>query len=91
MKCAFFRIGDNELCHSRPRKIQTTVRYIFFFIKYSKVKPLLRCGKGACSKLQICNLCGANKIKVNKRYHTMIKPLNTECHRLRQHIRFLTI
>ena len=44
-----------------------------FLIKYSKVKPCLKCGKR--SKLQICNPCGANKVRVNDRYHTVIKPL----------------
>ena len=65
-----------------PQKNQTTARYIFF-IKYSKVKPCLKCGKGTWSKLQICNTCGGNKIRVNERYHTKIKPFNSESHRLR--------
>ena len=53
------------------------------FDKNSKVKPCSRCGKGTYSKLQICNPCGANKIRVMQRYHTVIKPFKNECIRLR--------
>ena len=53
-----------------------------FLISRSKVKPCLRCSKGTWSKLQICTPCVSNEIGVNKRYHTVIKPFNTECRRL---------
>lgn len=84
MECAFLRLGDNEPCHSRPTKKSNYCAMHNFLIKHSKVKPCLRCGKGTWSKLQICNLCGANKIRVNERYQTVIKPLHTECRRLRK-------
>ena len=82
MECAFLRVGDNEPCHLQPTKNSKYCALHTFLIKKSQVKPCLRCGKGTWSKLQICNPCGANKIRVNKRYHTVIKPYNAECHRL---------
>ena len=65
-----------------PQRIQNTVQCITFD-KNSKVKPCLRCGNGTYSKLQICNPCGANKVRVMQRYHTVIKPFKNECIRLR--------
>ena len=29
-----------------------------------------------------CNPCGANKLRVNDRYHTVIQPYDAECYRL---------
>lgn len=84
MKCAFLRVGNNEPCHSKPTKKSVYCRMHNFLIKASKVKPCLRCGLGTCSKLQMCNKCGANNIRMNQRYHEVIKPFNSECHRLRQ-------
>ena len=54
-----------------------------FLMKTSQVKPCLRCGNGTCSKLRICNWCGANKIRQKQRYHNVIKPFNTACQRLK--------
>ena len=51
-------------------------------MKKSKVEECIYCEKETYPSLQICNPCGANKIRVNKRYHTVIKPYNAECHRL---------
>ena len=82
MECGFLRVGDNEPCHLQPTKNSKYCALHNFLIKNSQVKPCLRCGKGTWSKLQICNPCGANKIRVNKRYHTVIKRCNAECHRL---------
>ena len=83
MECAFLGLGDNEPCHSRPTKNPNYCAIHNFVKKHSKVKLCLRCGKGTWSKLQICNLCGADKLRVNERYHTMIKPTNAKCHMLR--------
>ena len=82
MECTFLRLGDNEPCRG-PQKNSNYCAIHNFLIKHSKVKPCLRCGKGTWPKLQICNPCAANKIRVNERYHTVIKPFNAECHRLR--------
>ena len=82
MECAFLRGGDNEPCHLQPIKNSKYCALHNFLIKKSPVKPCLRCGKGTWSKLPICNPCGANKVRVNKKYHTVIKPYNAECHRL---------
>ena len=83
MECAFLNVGDNEPCHAKPTKNAKYCAMHNFLIKSSKVKACLRCGKRTSSKLQFCDSCGANKIRVLHRYHTVIKPFKNESRRLR--------
>ena len=76
MECLILRVGSDEPCYKTPTKNSKYCTMHNFLMKNSNEKPCLRCGKRTHSKLQICNACGAYKI----RYHTV----KYECQRLRQ-------
>ena len=81
MECAFLRAGNNELFEPTKKSVYCSMHN--FLIKNSQVKPCLRCGKGTCSKLQICNRCGASNIRQKQGYHSVAKQYNNECRKLR--------
>ena len=83
MDCKFLKVGsDKQYCSKKPVKGSVYCHMHKFIMKNDKTKPCLHCGKRTCSKLQICNKCGANNLRVKRRYHTVIKPFNDECKRL---------
>ena len=55
MECTFLSVGNNEPCHLKPTKKSSYCRMRIVLIKTSQEKRCLRCGKGSCSKLLICN------------------------------------
>ena len=55
MECAFLSGGNNEPCHLKPTKKSSYCKMRSVLIKTCPVKCCLRCGKGTCSKLLICN------------------------------------
>lgn len=69
--CAFLKVGDNKPCRLKPTKKSQYCRIHNFLIKTSQVKPCLGCGKGTCSKFQICNKCGAISLRAKIRYQRM--------------------
>ena len=83
MDCEFLKVGSNDPCHKQAVKNSKYCAMHKFLMKNGNVKSCLRCGKRTCSKLQICNKCGANKIRVLQRYHNVVKPFYIECRRLR--------
>ena len=78
MECAFIRVGGSDHCHKKPTKTSNYCSTHKFLMKNTNVKPCLYCSKRTFSRLQICEACGANKIRVTQKSY-----YNTECRRLR--------
>ena len=79
MECAFLKVGSDDPCHKKPVKNSQYCVIHKFLMKNSNVKPCKCCGKRTYSKLQICERCGANVIRVRRRSY-----FNSECKRLRR-------
>ena len=69
MEYVFLRIGNNEPCHLKPIKKSMYCSMHNLLLKTVQVNTWLRCGKGTCSNLQFCNICGRNNIRQQQRHH----------------------
>ena len=82
MECAFLKVGNHELCHSRSTKNSKYCKLHNYLMKKSKVKPCIKCGNGTYAKYQTCVPCGAHKVRLLHRYYEVVKPFVEECRRL---------
>ena len=83
MECTFLKVGAQMPCTLKSTKNSKYCKMHNFLNKNSKVKPCLICGKGTYAKYQVCVSCGAQRIRLNHRYHEVYKPFVNECKRLR--------
>ena len=69
MECAFLKVGSDDPCHKKPVKNSQFCRIHIFLMKNSNTKPCKLFGKRTYSKLQICERCGVDVIRVKRRWY----------------------